>query len=292
MRILVLGQKGQVAQSLLEATNSASLTLGAFGRPELDVRDRATIDKAIRLFDPDILVNAAAFTAVDQAEREAEIAFAINRDGARHAAQAAGTAGIPIIHISTDYVFDGKSPSPYREDDVTAPLNVYGRSKLEGEYAVAEATSNFLILRTSWVYSPFGHNFLKSMLRLAEGGTVRVVDDQIGCPTSASDIAEAILDLCASWSTVRPTGVFHLAATGETSWFGFARHIFVLSAKHGGPTTVVQPIKTAEYPTAAIRPANSRLDCTRLRDATGISLPHWHEASNRCVARLLVTTCL
>jgi dTDP-4-dehydrorhamnose reductase len=290
MRILVLGQKGQVAQSLLEATNSASLTLGAFGRPELDVRDRATIDKAIRLFDPDILVNAAAFTAVDQAEREAEIAFAINRDGARHAAQAAGTAGIPIIHISTDYVFDGKSPSPYREDDVTAPLNVYGRSKLEGEYAVAEATSDFLILRTSWVYSPFGHNFLKSMFRLAKGGTVRVVDDQIGCPTSASDIAEAILDLCASWSTVRPTGVFHLAATGETSWFGFARHILALSAKHGGPTAVVQSIKTAEYPTAALRPANSRLDCTLLRDATGISLPHWQDASNRCVGRLFGAT--
>lgn len=290
MRILILGQKGQTAQSLLEATNAPSLTSRAFGRPELDIRDRATIDKAIGFFDPDILVNVAAYTAVDQAEREPEIAFAINRDGARHAAQAACAAGIPIIHLSTDYVFDGKSPSPYREDDVTAPLNVYGRSKLEGEYAVAEATSDYLILRTSWVYGPFGNNFLKSMLRLAKGGTVRVVDDQIGCPTYASDIAEAILDLCTSWSKLKLTGVFHLAAAGETSWFGFARHIFALSAKHGGPTAVVQPIKTAEYPTAARRPANSRLDCTRLRDATGISLPHWQDASNRCVGRLFRKT--
>jgi dTDP-4-dehydrorhamnose reductase len=290
MRILILGLKGQIAQSLIESANARGLTTRAVGRPELDIRDRPSIERAITVFDPDILVNVAAYTAVDQAEREPETAFSINRDGARHAAQTACAAGIPIIHVSTDYVFDGKSPSPYREDDVTAPLNVYGRSKLEGEYAVAEATSDYLILRTSWVYSAFGNNFLKSMLRLAKGGTVRVVDDQIGCPTYAFDIAEAILDLCASWSKVKPNGVFHLAAAGETSWFGFARHIFTLSAKHGGPTAVVQPIKTAEYPTAALRPANSRLDCTRLRDATGISLPHWHDASNRCVGRLFRKT--
>jgi dTDP-4-dehydrorhamnose reductase len=284
MRILVLGQKGQIAQSLSEASHSRGLILRAFGRPELDIRDRTSIDRAIRFFDPDILVNAAAYTAVDQAEREPETAFSINRDGAGHAAQAASDAGLPIIHISTDYVFDGKSPSPYSEHDVTAPLNVYGRSKLEGEYAVADATSDFVILRTSWVYSPFGHNFLKSMLRLAKGGTIRVVDDQIGCPTYASDIAEAILDMCGS--KVKPNGLFHLAATGETSWFGFARHIVALSAEHGGPTSVVQPIKTAEYPTTALRPANSRLDCSRLRDATTINLPHWQDASNRCIGRL------
>ena len=287
MRILILGQKGQVARSLVEAAISRRLAARAFGRAEFDISDRASIDGAIGLFNPDMLVNAAAFSAVEEAELKPETAFSVNRDGARQAAQAAHAAGIPIIHISTDYVFDGQKQTPYRENDFTAPVNVYGLSKLEGEYAVAEASSDYLILRTAWVYSPFGNNFVTTMLRLAERGTVRVVEDQIGCPTYAADLAEAILDLSAAWSNVSPKGTFHLAAAGEASWFAFAQQIFELSAVRGGPAATVQPIKTAEYPTIARRPMNSRLDCTRLRNATGITLPHWRDALERCIEKLL-----
>ena len=288
MRILVLGLTGQVAQSLIESADQRQFVIRAVGRPELDILESSSIERAVTAFRPNFLVNAAAYTAVDKAEHEPEIAFSVNRDGARQAARAAHAAGIPIIHLSTDYVFDGKSQHPYREMDPTGPLNVYGRSKLEGEHAVAEATSDHVILRTSWVYSPFGNNFVKTILRLAaERGTIPVVDDQVGRPTYASDIAEAILDVCARWSTIRPTGVFHLAAAGETSWFGFANYIMGVSAEKGGPSAVVEPIKTADYPTAAVRPANSRLDCSKLRDVAGISLPHWQDATNRCIGRLL-----
>ena len=176
MRILVLGCKGQVASALIEACNGRGLEGSAVGRPDLDITEKATIDRAIRRFKPDIMINAAAYTAVDQAEREREKAFAINRDGAKNAAEAAAAAKIPIVHLSTDYVFDGRSPRPYRETDVPSPLNVYGRSKLEGEYAVAAATHEHLILRTSWLFSPFGQNVVRTMLHRAQGGTLRVVD--------------------------------------------------------------------------------------------------------------------
>jgi len=285
MRILVLGQNGQIARSLVERSKACGLETLAVGRPELDITNRASIDKAIRLCNPDIVINAAAYTAVDQAEREPEIAFSINRDGAKYAAQAARAAGLPIIHISTDYVFDGKSQRPYRETDVTAPLNIYGCSKLEGEHAVAEAAPEHVILRTSWVFSPFGHNFADAMLRLAQDGTVRVVDDQTGCPTYAPDLAQAILDLCASWSKFNLNGLFHLAGNGETSRFGFASQIFQSLATRGAPKVVVRPITTADYPAAAKRPANSALNCTRFQAATGIRLPHWREATDRYAAR-------
>jgi dTDP-4-dehydrorhamnose reductase len=290
MRIVVLGQKGQLARSLMEAGSSRALSVFSIGRPELDLSNRNSIEKAISQFDPDILINAAAYTLVDQAERESDIAFAINRDGARNAAEAARAAQIPIIQISTDYVFDGSSPQAYRESDPTGPLNVYGRSKLEGEYAVAEVNPDYAILRTSWIYSSLGHNFLTSMLRVSRRACVRVVDDQIGCPTYAPDLAEAILELCASWSSLRPVGLFHLSGTGDTSWYGFACEIFALLAKRGGRPTEVRPISTTEYPTAAVRPANSRLDCARLRSLSGISLPLWQEALDRCIERLFVTS--
>jgi dTDP-4-dehydrorhamnose reductase len=290
MRIIVLGRKGQLARALAEAGSLRGLRVFSIGRPELDLRNQNSIEKAIRPFNPDILINAAAYTLVDQAERESEIAFAINRDGARNAARAAKSAQIPMIQISTDYVFDGRSPEPYRECDPTGPLNVYGRSKLEGEYAVAEISPDYAILRTSWVYSSIGHNFFTSMLRVSRQDTVRVVEDQIGCPTYAPDLAEAILELCVSWSSLKPSGLFHLAGTGDTSWYGFACEIFVLLAKRGARSPEVRPISTAEYPTAALRPANSRLDCARLRSLSGIILPLWQEALDRCVERLFVTS--
>ena len=233
------------------------------------------------------MVNAAAYTAVDQAESEPDLADAVNWHGAGAAAAAAARLSVPIIHLSTDYVFAGDLDRPYREDDPTGPIGAYGRSKLLGEMAVAAAAPNHAILRTAWIYSPFATNFVKTMLRLA--GTrdiLNVVADQCGSPTSAMDIADAILSVCSNLLE-RPNeslrGVFHMAATGYTTWAGFAEAIFAASAASGGPCAAVRPIFSSAYPT----PANSRLDCTKLRVMHGIALPDWHQSTTTCVTRLL-----
>ncbi|MGY3576855.1 dTDP-4-dehydrorhamnose reductase [Bradyrhizobium sp. USDA 4504] len=288
MRILVIGQYGQVARALGKLAGS-NLAIEAFGRPDLDITDRSSIDRVIGQFEPSILVNAAAYTAVDKAEIEVGSAFAINRDGAGNAAAATAAAEIPIIQLSTDYVFSGEGEVPYLEQDPTGPINVYGHSKLEGERIVAATNARHVILRTSWVYAPWGQNFVKTMLHLAsERDMVRVVADQHGAPTYAPDIAEAILTVArvaldeASGSAWR--GVFHMSAMGETSWAGFAEAIFAESAARGCASARVEAITTADYPVPARRPANSRLDNSKFRATFNHVLPDWRDGVRRCVA--------
>ncbi|HEY7548347.1 MAG TPA: dTDP-4-dehydrorhamnose reductase [Hyphomicrobiaceae bacterium] len=285
--ILVAGRAGQVARCLVEAAARKGVRLVAVGRPDLDIGDARSIAEAVAATRPGLIVNAAAYTAVDKAESEPEQAFAINRDGAVRLAVAAAAARIPFVHISTDYVFDGRKPTPYSEDDATAPLGVYGRSKLEGETCVREACPGALMLRTSWIYSPYGQNFVRTMLRLAETrDVVRVVDDQHGAPTSAADIASAILALAPQLLAGGGGGLYHLAADGVTTWYGFAAAILAGWKARGRRAPVLEPIATAGYPTAARRPANSRLDCSRIARDFGIRLPPWQQSLAVCLDAL------
>lgn len=280
-----------MAQSLAALDAVDRLAIVALGRPDLDITDRRSVQRVMVRERPDIVVNAAAYTAVDKAESEPEPAFAVNRDGAYNVAATAADAGCPLIHISTDYVFSGKKNTPYDERDPTKPATVYGRSKLEGEWAVERANCAHVILRTSWVHSPYGSNFVKTMLRLArERGLVRVVADQWGAPTYAPDIAggiSVILQRVAAEPQGQEwRGVFHVAAGGETTWAGFAEAVFKESARRNGPAALVEAITTAEYPTPARRPANSRLDSSRYRQTFGSHLPDWRDGVRRCVAAL------
>ena len=292
MRLAVTGKTGQVVTALLERAAIAGVEVITVGRPEFDL---ANPDSAAQLFDalrPDVIVSAAAYTAVDKAESDSAVAHSVNAVGPGVVAQAAARLGIPIIHLSTDYVFDGSKAAPYAEDDATAPLGVYGSSKLAGEQAVAAATPDHAILRTAWVYSPFGNNFLKTMLRVAaDRPGLRVVDDQRGNPTSALDIAEAILDvarnLVARPDDAQLRGVFHMTGTGEGSWADFATEIFAASAERGGPSAAVVRIATADYPTPARRPANSRLSSARLAKIHHVVMPDWKLSTRETVARLV-----
>ena len=288
MRILVIGRTGQLAASLAErAGGLPDVELIFIGRPEFDLEKTSSIGEQISSRQPDLVINAAAYTAVDKAEIEPERAFAINRDGAAAAARATERLGVPFVHISTDYVFDGRKTQPYVELDETGPLNIYGRSKLEGERAVLEAHPQAHILRTSWVFSPFGSNFLKTMLKVgAERSLLRVVSDQVGNPTSALDLAAAILEISPALRS-GPGGLYHLTGEGSTSWHGFADFIFQESARRGGPSPTLEAISSFDYKTAAARPANSRLDCTAFASRFGVKLRPWTESAKETVARCL-----
>lgn len=294
MRIAVTGRTGQVVQSLLARAAAAGVAVVPVGRPELDLEQPASSLQALAAAEPDCIVNAAAYTAVDKAEAEPDLAMRINGFGAGAVAAAAAAFGVPLIQISTDYVFDGLSPRPWRESDATAPLGAYGRSKLAGEQAVAASTEDYAILRTAWVYSPYGGNFVKTMLRLAETrNELGVVSDQLGSPTSAPDLAEAIIGV-AKALVARPgdaslRGVFHAAGSGEASWADLAEAVFAASVALGGPSASVKRITTADYPTPARRPANSRLDCSLLAERHGLRLPLWQDSVHTCVAELLTT---
>jgi dTDP-4-dehydrorhamnose reductase len=291
MRIAVTGQAGQVVLSMLER-GPPGVTVVPLGRPALDLADLQTIGPAIRAARPDLVVNAAAYTAVDKAESEPELAHRLNGEAAGEVARAAAALGVPVIQISTDYVFDGTLDRPYREDDTPGPVSVYGASKFAGEQAVASATPNHAILRIAWVYSPFGKNFVKTMLRLAETSEeVRVVADQVGCPGSALDISDAIFAVARNLveQPDAPTlrGIFHMAAEGEAAWADVAEAIFAERARLGGAPVRVRRIATTDYPTPARRPANSRLDSTKLERLHGVRLPQWRESLAACVGRLL-----
>ncbi len=291
MRLVVTGVHGQVVRALVERA-PAGVTVVALGRPDLDLADAPAIAPALAAVGADVVINAAAYTAVDKAETERDAAFAINATGAGAVAAAAHGLGVPLIHVSTDYVFDGAKPAPYVETDPTGPTGVYGASKLAGEAAVMAAHPGAVIARTAWVYSPFGANFVKTMLRLAATREeLGVVADQFGNPTSALDIADGLLQIAANL-LARPaepalTGLFHMTGSGEASWAGFAEAVFAASAAHGGPVARVNPIATTQYPTPARRPANSRLDCTRLATVHGVRLPDWRGSVEQIVARLL-----
>ena len=291
MRIAVTGRQGQVVQSLIERARGSDVEIIAIGRPDLDLANPGSIAKAIEPLRPDIILSVAAYTAVDRAESEPGLARLVNADGAGAVAALAGRLSIPILHLSTDYIFDGSGDTVWREEDAPGPLGVYGRTKLAGELAVAAATPNHAIIRTAWVYGPFGSNFVKTMLRLAAAGKeVGVVDDQHGNPTSSLDIADGLLQIAAnlvSDPNPRYRGTFHMAGGGDASWADLAEAVFAHSAAHGGPSVPLRRITTAEFPTAARRPANSRLDSSKLAAVHGVALPHWREALPPVIDRLL-----
>jgi len=296
MRIAVTGREGQVARSLVERGALAGHEVIPIGRPALDLAgDPQHIMAAIESVRPEAIVSAAAYTAVDRAESEPDLAFAVNERGAGAVAEAAAELRVPLVHLSTDYVFDGGKDAPYLEEDEPCPAGTYGASKLAGERAVLAASANCAILRTAWVYSPFGSNFARTMLRLAsERDEVGVVADQRGNPTSALDIADGVLAVVsnlASKSDPACRGLFHMTAAGDASWAEFAAAIFRASTDAGGPTAEVKPLTSAEYPTPARRPANSRLDSSKLARIHGIGLPEWQTSLQEVVMRLLRSEC-
>ena len=282
VRLLIFGAGGWT--ELRRAPLPQGTTLAALTRAELDIADPAAVRAAIRRERPDLVVNAAAYTAVDKAESEAEAAFAINATAPGGIAAACAEAGIPLIHISTDYVYDGTKPGPYVETDPINPLGVYGRSKVAGDAAVAAALAEHVILRTAWVYSAHGGNFVKTMLRLAsERPGLRVVADQHGSPTAAADIAAAIIAVAAKIGAGEGHwGVFHFTGAGATTWHGFAEAIVGLAGK----TVPVTAIATADYPTPARRPANSVLDCAKIEAAYGVVARPWRDALAEVIAEL------
>lgn len=292
MRIVVTGKEGQVAQALAERGAAAGISVLRIGRPELDLLRPETILPALAAARPAAIVNAAAYTAVDRAESEEALATAINGAGAGLVAEAAARLGVPLLHLSTDYVFDGAGDRPYRENDPVGPTGAYGRSKLAGESAVARAAPDHVILRTAWVYSPFGTNFVRTMLRLGETrAEVGVVADQRGNPTAALDIADALIAVARNLvASPDPAlrGVFHMTGSGEAVWADVAEAVFAEAARHGRAPVRVNRIRTADYPTPARRPVNSRLDCSRLAGHHGITLPPWRQGVAATVARLLL----
>jgi len=281
-RILVVGRQGQVARALAEAAWPDGIEVVCRGREALDLADSAAIARGVTAETPDLVINAAAYTAVDRAETERDQAFALNRDGPAALAEACAARQIPLIHISTDYVFDGTKAGPYLEDDPIHPLSVYGASKAAGEQAIRERLPGHLILRTAWVYAPQGQNFLRTMLRLArERDEIRVVDDQRGSPTAASEIARALV--AASGRLLAGGagyGTFHFCGQGSTSWHGFAAAIFELSH---GPRPRLVAIPTSAYPTPAKRPANSVLDGGKFGRSYGVVARPWRDSLADCL---------
>lgn len=287
MKVLITGQHGQVSRELqLQLQGLGELIV--LGRDQLDLANADQIRQQIRAHRPDLIINAAAHTAVDQAESEPDAAFAINAIAPGVLAEEAKALGIPLIHYSTDYVFDGSKPDPYTEADTPNPLGVYGQSKLAGEEAIAAVGGDYLILRTSWVYSSHGKNFLLTMQRLLqEKPQMRIVADQIGAPTWAGSIARSTRALIERWQAGEPGewGIYHLTNQGETSWFGFAEAIGAHLRTQGKACAELEAIPSSAYPTPAKRPLNSRLDCSRLQQQWHVSQPSWQDALRVCLAQ-------
>ena len=279
MSILVFGRTGQVARELLAQAPVVSL-----GREDADLSKPAQCAEAIARYGPAAVINAAAYTAVDKAEEEDALATLINADAPAAMAQACAERDIPFVHISTDYVFDGKGETAWRTDDEPAPASVYGRTKLAGEQAIRKAGGRYAIMRTSWVFSSHGNNFLKTMLRLSETRSeLSVVDDQIGGPTPASAIAHAALTIANHLgSDARKAGVYHFSGSPDASWADFAREIFSAANRD----VAVQGIPSSDYPTPAVRPANSRLDCQKTAETFAIERPDWRAAIPQILGQL------
>lgn len=293
MRIGVTGRTGQVAQALVERGPLQGCDIVTLSRPDCDLLDADSIMRSIDAAGCDIIINAAAYTAVDRAETEPDLAMAINAAAAGAVARVAKTKGIPVIQISTDYVFDGQAERPYREDDVPAPLGAYGRSKLAGEIAVAEACADYVILRAAWVYSATGQNFVRTMLRLGETrSSIGVVADQYGAPTYAPDLADVICaiarQLIAKPDARELRGIFHVTGQGAANWADFAEAVFSVATQRGRPPVQINRITTADYPTPAQRPKNSRLDMQKLAVTYGLIMPDWRVSLETCLDRLLV----
>lgn len=286
MKILVTGESGQLARSLVERVRlHPDFELTTVGRPAVDLERAGSAAEVIKAVKPDIVINAAAYTAVDQAEDESERAFKINAEGAGEVAAAAASVGASIVQISTDYVFDGQSNQPYDEAAATNPISVYGRSKLAGEEAVRESNGRHTIVRTAWVYSPFGRNFVSSIVSAAATRPeLFVVSDQRGCPTSALDLADGVLALISS-AQFRGE-VFHLAGNGAASWFEFATEIMEQCALFGKPNVPVRPIFTDDWPTRAARPRNSVLNGEKFERLVGFAMPDWRSSVAEVIRRM------
>jgi dTDP-4-dehydrorhamnose reductase len=284
--ILVVGKNGQLARSLATQAGRRGTPLQTIGRPQLDLVRPESVHALLSAVRPRAVVNAAAYTAVDKAESDSAAAFATNATGAACLAEAAAKFRIPLIHVSTDYVFDGRKGAPYVEEDGLSPLGVYGASKLAGEIAVRRAHPAATILRTAWLYSVWPPNFVTTMLRLAaERPALRVVDDQCGNPTSAFHLAGAILDMID-----KPEcrgALYHLSGRGETTWFGFAEAIFESLGRRGRPVPRLESISTQDYGAPAPRPADSRLDCSKAERELGIRLPDWRSSLDACLDELM-----
>ena len=289
-RILVFGGTGQLGRALSQrGADFPGLELHVLDRATGDIADAAAVAQAFERIQPALVINAAAHTAVDRAETEEKAAFEGNALGPYHLAANCARHRIPLFHISTDYVFSGEGDRPWRVDDPTAPQNAYGRSKLAGEWAVLATHPDSYIFRTSWVFSPWGHNFVKTMLRLArDRDELTIVADQHGCPTYAPDLADALLHIAAArlFGRTFRTGIHHFSNQGATNWADFAAAIFEISSRSGGRRPTVRPIASKDYPTPATRPAWSVLDLTDTICEFGLEIPPWSDALGRCIEAL------
>jgi dTDP-4-dehydrorhamnose reductase len=288
--LLIVGAKGQLGRELSAEARRQNDAVVAVGREELDITRAQVVRRLVGEAGPRAIINCAAYTAVDKAEGDSGSAHAINALGPQQFARAAAEHDIPLLHVSTDYVFDGTKSGAYTEDDPVAPLGVYGRTKEEGERRVRDAHPKHIILRTSWVYGLYGNNFLKTMLRLSrERDELTVVADQRGCPTATLDLARALLAAEAAANAGHaPWGTYHFAGIGVTTWHGFAREIVGAAARLAGPCVPVIAIETKDYPTPARRPSNSELDSTRFAAMFGYRSPPWQERTREVVEALLI----
>lgn len=292
-KIFVAGKNGQLALSLMALAEEFGFDIQSFEPPELDLTNSDQAYKKVLSEKPDIIINAAAYTAVDAAEENEDLAYAINTHGAEALAKAAATLDVPFLHVSTDYVYPGDKDTPYVESDQTGPSGVYGASKLAGDETVLKVHNKAAVFRTAWVYSPYGKNFVKTMMWLAKNrDEVGIVADQLGNPTYAHDIAWALLTICDKivgdgWQK-NYSGIFHLVGTGSASWYDFAINIFKILSDHGHKVpTHVKALTTEDYPTPAKRPANSQLSTDKLKETFGLALPVWQDSLRDCLYILL-----
>lgn len=291
MKILITGAQGQVGKELVTIASEQGFSVIAAGRNELDITEIKSVNGYIKSQQAELVINAAAYTAVDKAEEEQDIAYAINRDGAANLASVCNDNNIPLLQISTDYVFDGTKKEAYNESDNTSPLGVYGISKWQGEEAIRQALPQHIILRIAWVFGTQGNNFVKTMLRLAkERDELNVVADQFGGPSPAKDIAKTLVALAKQYQKNKTLewGTYHYCGTDKTSWCEFSKEIFKQAKDHGliEKEIKVNAITTAEYPTPAKRPANSMLDCSKIKNTFGIEMPSWKDALNKVLTEL------
>ena len=285
MKILITGAQGQVGKELVSIATNKDYNVIAAGRVELDVTQLKSVEEYIASKTPDIIINAAAYTAVDKAEEESDSAYAINRDGAGNLAAVCTKLNIPLLHISTDYVFDGSSTKPYSKTDTVSPLGVYGLSKWQGEEAIRNQLDAYIILRVAWVFGAQGNNFVKTMLRLAKDrDELNVVADQFGGPTPAKQIAETLITLVDRFKKEKTLqwGTYHYCGSEKTSWYDLAKEIFKQAYEKGilKKEMKVNPITTEQYPTPAKRPKNSMMDCSKIKNTFGIDMPNWKKSLN------------
>ena len=294
-RILVTGSKGQLGGELLQQGRRFGFDVVGIDIEELDITNIKAVETYFDKVDASVVINAAAYTAVDQAESEPELAFAVNKQGPANLATLCNYHGIPLIHISTDYVFDGTKNKAYEESDPVSPVGAYSHSKAQGEKEIIKQATKYIIIRTAWLYGVQGNNFVNTMLRLGrERKELKVVNDQKGCPTYAQDLAAAVLSICQQLQPGEETalwGIYHYCGKGDTTWYEFARKVFEVASKYEEMAIhSVLPISTNEYPTPAVRPANSVLDCKKIEKVFGLKRKPWEESLESMLKRLYTET--